>query len=80
MLPLVAIGMGRSWSEMTAFLMFDVFEKKTFGGRAGVLLLLLPWDSFIGEGEILKPYFTKHCSGATLADQASPSPPAETLT
>lgn len=62
MLPLVAIGMGRSWSEMTAFLMLDVFKRKTLWGE-GVLLLLLPWDTFIGEGEILKSYFSKKMLG-----------------
>lgn len=72
MLPLVAIGMGRSWSEMTAFLMLDVFKKKTFWG--GFLLLLLPWESFIGERDILKSYFSKKHNEAMLTDKASPSP------
>lgn len=36
-------------------------------------MLLLPWESFIQEGNVLKSYFSKKHSGAMLTDQASPS-------
>lgn len=51
MLPLVAIGMGRSWSEMTAFLMLDVFKRKTLGGGGFIVIITLGY-LYRGGGNI----------------------------
>lgn len=58
MLPLVAIGMGRSWSEMTAFLMLDVFKKKTLGG--GVFIVIITLGVFYRGGGNIKVIFLKN--------------------
>lgn len=75
MLPLVAIGMGRSWSGMTAFLMLDVFKKKTLG--RGGFIVVITLGVFHRGGSNIKVVFLKKkkkSSGATLTDQALPSP------
>lgn len=58
MLPLVAIGMGRSWSEMTAFLMLDVFKKKTLRGGGFIVIITLGYF-YRGEGNIKIIFLTK---------------------
>lgn len=58
MLPLVAIGMGRSWSEMTAFLMLDVFKKKTLGG--GFFIVIITLGVFYRGGGNIKVVFLKN--------------------
>lgn len=55
MLPLVAIGMGRSWSKMTAFLMLDVFKKKTLG--RGLFIVIITLGVFYTGGERIKVIF-----------------------
>lgn len=57
MLPLVAIGMGRSWSEMTAFLMLDVFKRKTLGGGGFIVIITLGY--FYRGGGNIKVIFLK---------------------
>lgn len=57
MLPLVAIGMGRSWSEMTAFLMLDVFKKKTL--RGGFFIVITLGVFYRGGGNIKVVFLKK---------------------
>lgn len=67
MLPLVAIGMGRSWSEMTAFLMLDVFKKKTLrwggGKRRGFIVIITLGVFYRGGGNIKAIFHKKTVAG-----------------
>jgi len=72
MLPLVAIGMGRSWSEMTAFLMLDVFKKKTL--RGGAFIVIITLGVFYRRGGYIKVIFLKKMQRVYVNRQASPSP------